>query len=138
MEATQGILLDTSVLFSKGFKNLLGKKLFINDSVILEYLNVMIDLRDEEREKGEIDRAKGREDQLRYFPQLVRENEIILGGNLSIDQLELATKLILERQVDPGDAIISIWTGDRRMEVATRDDDFDRLTDICSILKITV
>lgn len=138
MEATQETILDTSVLFSKEFQSLLGRRLLINDSVILEYLQVMVALRDEALQGSEPDKARGREDQLRYFAQLVRENGIELRGSFTIEQLEMVTQLILDRGIDPGDAVICVWSGARKIQVATKDNDFDRLTDICSVLKVPV
>jgi len=136
LETAQEILLDTSVLFSREFANLLTRKLVINDTVILEYLQVIIGLRDEANVAGDQTKARGREAQLRFFPQLVRENSIILAGDFSIEQVEQAANLILDRQVDPGDALIALWSNQHGASIATRDNDYDRLADICDVVKL--
>lgn len=136
MESVPELLLDTSVLVSRGFESLLGGRLAVNDVVVVEYLTVLLADRNEAARNQDQDRARGREEQLRRFPGLLRENGIALVGAYAIEQIERATELTLQRQVDPADALLAVWAGEAGLQVATRDNDFDRLVDICTVLKV--
>jgi len=131
----EGYIVDTNVLVSKRLRFLEklaaeGRRLYVTPVVLLEYMNWAVEQRNRMMARGEAGRAKGYERLLQLLPRLLQALGIeILDQSLTLADLEEATRLVLERQVDPGDALNAVTARKKRLGVITGDHDWRRLRD---------
>ncbi len=140
MEKAKGILIDTNVLMSKKIKVLLSldKPLYITPIVLLEYLKWVIESRNRALSQGNVERAKGYEKLIKLFPELIKQLNInFIEQGISADDINEVISLILERGVDPGDAINAITTKRSKLMIITGDKDWLRLKDYVADVLLT-
>ncbi len=131
-ESPEGYIVDTNVLVSKKLRVLerVGKPLYITETVVLEYMNWVARQRRLMLQRGERERAKGYERLLRLFPRLLESLGItLLPTQLDSEAVEEAARLVIERDVDPGDALIAVTAKRLRLGVVSGDRDWERLRD---------
>ena len=132
MEEARGILIDTNILASKKLKILLSinEPLYITPTILLEYLDWAIESRNIWLGKGNEKRAKGYEKLIKLFPKLIEELGInMIDQNVDKDDLKEITILIIQRNIDPGDATNAITTKKQKLKTITQDKDWQRLQD---------
>ncbi|RSN74548.1 type II toxin-antitoxin system VapC family toxin [Candidatus Methanodesulfokora washburnensis] len=132
MEERREAIVDTCVLVSKKLEALrtLNAKLYITPVVLLEYLNWAMESRNIWLVKGDAKRAKGYERLIELLPSALLELGVeVLEQKLTISELREAVGLVLQRDVDPGDALNAITARKRGMSIVTLDKDWQRLSD---------
>jgi len=132
LEERREAIVDTCVLVSKKLKALrtLNAKLYITPVVLLEYLNWAMESRNIWLVKGDAKRAKGYERLIELLPSALLELGIdVLEQKFTISELREAVNLVLQRGVDPGDALNAITARKRGMSIVTLDKDWQRLSD---------
>jgi len=132
MEEAKGILVDTNILISKKIKVLLSldKPLYITPIVLLEYLKWVIESRNRALSQGNIERAKGYKKLIKLFPELLKQLNInLIEQDVNANDINEVISLILERSVDPGDAINAITAKRNKLMIITGDKDWLRLKD---------
>lgn len=80
--------------------------------------------------------VEGRKMQLRIFGKMLRENKIRIIGNISYDDVEQAASLIIDQQVDAGDALLAVFAKKHGMSIFSTNGDFDRLKNVCKLIKL--
>lgn len=132
MEERREAIVDTCVLVSKKLEALrtLNAKLYITPVVLLEYLNWAMESRNIWLVKGDAKRAKGYERLIELLPSALLELGVeVLEQKFTISELREAVGLVLQRDVDPGDALNAITARKRGMSIITLDKDWQRLSD---------
>jgi len=132
MEEAGGTLVDTNILVSRKLRALLTleEQLYVTPVVLLEYINWALESRNRRLAEGDYERAKGYERLIELLPSLLRELGIkVIEQGLEVEDFKEAVNLILHRDVDPGDALNAITAKKKRLKVATRDRDWQRLKD---------
>lgn len=132
MEERREAIVDTCVLVSKKLEALrtLNAKLYITPVVLLEYLNWAMESRNIWLVKGDAKRAKGYERLIELLPSALLELGVeVLEQKFTISELREAVGLVLQRDVDPGDALNAITARKRGMSIVTLDKDWQRLSD---------
>ncbi|MGB9704268.1 MAG: type II toxin-antitoxin system VapC family toxin [Pyrobaculum sp.] len=124
-------VVDTSVLVSKRLDSVLQcRERYVTSVAVLEYLVWA---------KKSADSAAGarREGYLKLIkmlPLLMEEVGLRLVDDLSIQDVAAATRWVLERGVNPGDALISAAALKLNAVVVTRDKDWERLPEVKSVI----
>jgi predicted nucleic acid-binding protein len=132
LEERREAIVDTCILVSKKLEALrtLNAKLYITPVVLLEYLNWAMESRNIWLVKGDAKRAKGYERLIELLPSILLELGIdVLEQKFTISELREAVGLVLQRDVDPGDALNAITARKRGMSIVTLDKDWQRLSD---------
>jgi len=132
LEERREAIVDTCVLVSKKLEALrtLNAKLYITPVVLLEYLNWAMESRNIWLDKGDVKRAKGYERLIELLPSALLELGVeVLEQKFTISELREAVGLVLQRDVDPGDALNAITARKRGMSIVTLDKDWQRLSD---------
>jgi predicted nucleic acid-binding protein len=132
LEERREAIVDTCVLVSKKLEALrtLNAKLYITPVVLLEYLNWAMESRNIWLVKGDAKRAKGYERLIELLPSALLELGVeVLEQKFTISELREAVGLVLQRDVDPGDALNAITARKRGMSIITLDKDWQRLSD---------
>ncbi len=132
MEEAGGVLIDTSVLVSKKLGTVLGLRepLYVTPVVILEYLNWVIESRNMWFTKGDTKRAEGYERLVKLLQGLLEELDVeVVDQKLDIVDLGDIVTLVLEREVDPGNALNAVTAKKMNLKVVTRDKDWEKLRD---------
>ncbi len=128
----KGYIVDTNILVSKKIRELLrlGADLYVTPTIILEYLNWAIAQRNKMLKRGLVERAKGYERLIEMFPELLESLGItIVSPKLDIEEVSEATRLIRERSINPGDALIALAAKQLGLGVISNDKDWKRLQD---------
>jgi len=128
----KGYIVDTNILVSKKIRELLrlGADLYVTPTIILEYLNWAIAQRNKMLKRGLVERAKGYERLIEMFPELLESLGImIVSPKLDIEEVSEATRLIRERSINPGDALIALAAKQLGLGVISNDKDWERLQD---------
>jgi predicted nucleic acid-binding protein len=124
-------VVDTSVLISKRLDAVLQcAKRYVTSVVLLEYMTWA-------RRSAEVaagPRRRGYIRLLQLLPSLLRQLDIRVVDGVTVEDVDFAVKWVLERGVDPGDALISAVA--RRLDavVITRDRDWERLPEVKSVI----
>lgn len=124
-------VVDTSVLISKRLDAVLQcAKRYVTSVVLLEYMTWA-------RRSAEVaagPRRRGYIRLLQLLPSLLRQLDIRVVDGVAVEDVDIAVKWVLERGVDPGDALISAVA--RRLDavVITRDRDWERLPEVKSVI----
>ena len=124
-------VVDTSVLISKRLDAVLQcAKRYVTSVVLLEYMTWA--RRSAEEAAGP--RRRGYIRLLQLLPSLLRQLDIRVLDGVTVGDVDFAVKWVLERGVDPGDALISAAA--RRLDavVITRDRDWERLPEVKSVI----
>jgi predicted nucleic acid-binding protein len=124
-------VVDTSVLISKRLDAVLQcAKRYVTSVVLLEYMTWA--RRSAEEAAGP--RRRGYIRLLQLLPSLLRQLDIRVVDGVTVGDVDFAVKWVLERGVDPGDALISAAA--RRLDavVITRDRDWERLPEVKSVI----
>jgi len=132
LEERRGAIIDTCVLASRklGAMRTLNTKLYVTPIVLLEYLNWALESRNIWRAKGDDKRARGYERLVELLPSLLLELGIeVLEQKFTVTELREATGLVIQREVDPGDALNAITAKKRKLGIITLDRDWERLPD---------
>ena len=132
MEERRGVVVDACVLVSKKLEALrtFNAKLYVTPITLLEYFNWALESRNRALAKGDAKRAKGYERLIELLPSALLELGIeIAEQRLSIAELKEAAGLVLQRGVDPGDALNAVTARRMRLGVVTLDRDWQRLSD---------
>ncbi len=132
MEKAKRVLVDTNILVSKKIVELklLERELYVTPVIILEYLNWALESYNEMMSRREYERAKGYMRLIELFPHLLDELGIsVIGQELSLEDLARAIRLVVERNVDPGDALNAVTASKLGLGVVTGDRDWLRLED---------
>jgi predicted nucleic acid-binding protein len=132
LEERREAIVDTCVLVSKKLEALrtLNAKLYNTPVVLLEYLNWAMESRNIWLAKGDVKRAKGYERLIELLPSALLELGVeVLEQKFTISELREAVGLVLQRDVDPGDALNAITARKRGMSIVTLDKDWQRLSD---------
>jgi len=132
LEERRGAIIDTCVLASRklGAMRTLNTKLYVTPIVLLEYLNWALESRNIWRAKGDDKRARGYERLIELLPSLLLELGIeVLEQKFTVTELREATGLVIQRGVDPGDALNAITAKKRKLGIITLDRDWERLPD---------
>lgn len=132
MEKAKRVLVDTNILVSKKIVELklLERELYVTPVIILEYLNWALESYNEMMSRREYERAKGYMRLIELFPHLLDELGIsVIGQELSLEDLARAIRLVVERNVDPGDALNAVTASKLSLGVVTGDRDWLRLED---------
>lgn len=125
-------IIDTNILVSKKIRELLrlDADLYVTPTIILEYLNWAIAQRNKMLKRGLVERAKGYEKLIEMFPELLESLGItIVSPKLDIEEVSEATRLIRERSINPGDALIALAAKQLGLGVISNDKDWKRLQD---------
>jgi predicted nucleic acid-binding protein len=124
-------VVDTSVLISKRLDAVFQcAKRYVTSVVLLEYMTWA-------RRSAEVaagPRRRGYIRLLQLLPSLLRQLDIRVVDGVTVEDVDFAVKWVLERGVDPGDALISAVA--RRLDavVITRDRDWERLSEVKSVI----
>ena len=132
MEKAKRVLVDTNILVSKKIVQLklLERELYVTPVIILEYLNWALESYNEMMSRREYERAKGYMRLIELFPHLLDELGIsVIGQEFSLEDLARAIRLVVERNVDPGDALNAVTASKLGLGVVTGDRDWLRLED---------
>ncbi len=132
MEKAKRVLVDTNILVSKKIVQLklLERELYVTPVVVLEYLNWALESYNEMMSRREYGRAKGYMRLIELFPHLLDELGIsVIGQEFSLEDLARAIRLVVERNVDPGDALNAVTASKLGLGVVTGDRDWLRLED---------
>jgi len=132
VEERRGVVVDTCVLVSRKLEALrtLNAKLYVTPVILLEYFNWALESRNRALAKGDAKRAKGYERLIELLPLTLLELGIeIAEQRLTIAMLREAASLVLQRGVDPGDALNAVTARKLGLGVTTLDRDWQRLTD---------
>lgn len=132
MEGRGGAIVDTCVLASKKLRALraLNVKLYVTPVVLHEYFNWALESRSLRLARGDVERAKGYERLIELLPSALAELGMeILEQKFTIAELREVANLILQRSVDPGDALNAITAKKENMSIVTLDEDWQRLLD---------
>jgi predicted nucleic acid-binding protein len=124
-------VVDTSVLISKRLDAVLQcAKRYVTSVVLLEYMTWA--RRSAEEAAGP--RRRGYIRLLQLLPSLLRQLDIRVVDGVTVEDVDIAVKWVLERGVNPGDALISAVA--RRLDavVITRDRDWERLPEVKSVI----
>jgi len=138
-EGPEGYIVDTNVLVSRRLRVLeeIEKPLYVTETVVLEYMNWVERQRRLMLQRGERERARGYERLLTLFPRLLESLGIaLLHARLEAGDVEEAARLVLERSVDPGDALLAVTARKLRLGVVSGDRDWERLRDYIADLLI--
>ena len=77
-----------------------------------------------------MERAKGYERLIEMFPELLESLGItIVSPRLDIEEVSEATRLIREKSINPGDALIALAAKQLGLGVISNDKDWKRLQD---------
>jgi len=124
-------IVDTSVLISKRLDATLQcAKRYVTSVVLLEYMTWA-------RRSAEVaagPRRRGYIRLLQLLPSLLRQLDIRVVDGVTVEDVDIAVKWVLERGVNPGDALISAVA--RRLDavVITRDRNWKRLPEVKSVI----
>jgi len=132
LEERRGAIVDTCVLVSRKLEALrtLNTKLYVTPIVLLEYLNWALESRNNWLAKGDDKRARAYERLVELLPSLLLELGIeVLEQKFTVTELREATGLVIQRGVDPGDALNAITAKKRKLGIITLDRDWERLPD---------
>jgi len=132
VEERRGVAVDACVLVSKKLEALrtFNAKLYVTPVTLLEYFNWALESRNRALAKGDAKRAKGYERLIELLPSALLELGIeVAEQGLSIEELKEAAGLVLQRGVDPGDALNAVTARKMRLGVVTLDRDWQRLSD---------
>jgi len=132
VEERRGVAVDACVLVSKKLEALrtFNAKLYVTPVTLLEYFNWALESRNRALAKGDAKRAKGYERLIELLPSALLELGIeVAEQGLSIEELKEAAGLVLQRGVDPGDALNAVTARRMRLGVVTLDRDWQRLSD---------
>jgi predicted nucleic acid-binding protein len=124
-------VVDTSVLISKRLDATLQcAERYVTSVVLLEYMTWA--RRSAEEAAGP--RRRGYVRLLQLLPSLLRQLDIRVVDGGAVEVVDIAVKWVLERGVNPGDALISAVA--RRLDavVITRDRDWERLPEVKSVI----
>ncbi len=131
-EATTGYIVDTNVFVSKRLKALekLQGKLYVTVTVIYEYLVWALTSRNKMLGRGLLERARGYERLIEMFPRLLEALGIgVIHEPLDYDAVAEVARLVLERGVDVGDALLAVTARRLGFGVVSLDRDWERLRD---------
>ena len=132
MEGRRGVIVDTCVLVSKKLEALraFNARLYVIPVTLLEYFNWALESRNRALAKGDAKRAKGYERLIELLPLTLLELGIeVAEQRLTNAELREVAGLILQRGVDPGDALNAVTARRMGLGVVTLDRDWQRLTD---------
>jgi predicted nucleic acid-binding protein len=132
LEERRGAIVDTCVPASRklGALRTLNTKLYITPIVLLEYLNWALESRNLWLAKGDAKRARGYERLVKLLPSTLLELGIeVLEQKFTITELREAASLVLQRGIDPGDALNAITARKKELGIITLDKDWQRLPD---------
>jgi len=124
-------VVDTSVLISRRLDAALRcAKRYVTSVVLLEYMTWARWLAEDAAEP----RRRGYIRLLQLLPSLLRQLDIRVVDGVTVEDVDNAVKWVLERGVNPGDALISAVA--RRLDavVITRDRDWERLPEVKSVI----
>jgi len=124
-------VVDTSVLISKRLDAVLQcAKRYVTSVVLLEYMTWARGSAEEAAEQ----RRRGYIRLLQLLPSLLRQLDIRVVDGVTVEDVDIAVKWVLERGVNPGDALISAVA--RRLDavVITRDRNWERLPEVKSVI----
>jgi predicted nucleic acid-binding protein len=124
-------VVDTSVLISKRHDAVLQcAKRYVTSVVLLEYMTWA--RRSAEEAAGP--RRRGYIRLLQLLPSLLRQLDIRVVDGVTVEDVGISVKWVLERGVDPGDALILAVA--RRLDavVITRDRDWEGLPEVKSVI----
>lgn len=108
----------------------LNVKLYVTPIVLHEYFNWALESRNLRLARGDVERAKGYERLIELLPSVLAELGMeILEQKFTIAELREVANLILQRSVDPGDALNAITAKKEDMSIVTLDEDWQRLSD---------
>jgi len=132
LEGRRGVIVDTCVLVSKKLEALraFNARLYVIPVTLLEYFNWALESRNRALAKGDAKRAKGYERLIELLPLTLLELGIeVAEQRLTNAELREVAGLILQRGVDPGDALNAVTARRMGLGVVTLDRDWQRLTD---------
>jgi len=132
VEEHRRVVVDTCVLVSRKLEALrtFNAKLYVTPVILLEYFNWALESRNRALAKGDAERAKGYERLIELLPLTLLELGIeITEQRLTIAELREAASLVLQRSVDPGDALNAVTARKMGLGVVTLDRDWQRLSD---------
>ncbi|MCC6003970.1 MAG: type II toxin-antitoxin system VapC family toxin [Thermofilum sp.] len=132
MEERRGAIVDTCVPASRklGALRTLNTKLYITPIVLLEYLNWALESRNLWLAEGDAKRTRGYERLVELLPSTLLELGIeVLEQKLTVPELREAASLVLQRGIDPGDALNAITARKGELGIITLDKDWQRLPD---------
>jgi predicted nucleic acid-binding protein len=132
VEERGGAIVDTCVLASKklGALKALNVKPYVTPVVLLEYFNWALESRNLRLARGDVERAKGYERLIELLPLVLAELGMeVLEQRFTIAELREVANLVLQRSVDPGDALNAITAKKKKMGIVTLDEDWQRLSD---------
>jgi predicted nucleic acid-binding protein len=124
-------VIDTSVLISKRLGAALQcAERYVTSVVLLEYMTWV--RKSAEGVTGP--RRLGYIKLLQLLPSLLRQLEIRVADGVAAEEVERAVRWVLERGVNPGDALISAVAQRLDAVVVTRDRDWERLPEVKSVI----
>ncbi|AET32182.1 PIN domain-containing protein [Pyrobaculum ferrireducens] len=124
-------VVDTSVLVSKRLDSVLQcRERYVTSVAVLEYL--VWAKRSADSSSGA--RREGYLRLIKLLPLLMEEVGLRLVDDLSIQDVAAATRWVLERGVNPGDALISAAALRLDAVMLTRDRDWERLPEVKSVI----
>jgi len=139
LEERRGVIVDTCVLASRRLEALrtFNARLYVTPVVLLEYLNWALESRNRSLARGDAGRAKGYERLIELLPSALLELGIeITEQRLTITELREAASLVLQRGVDPGDALNAVTARKVGLGIVTLDRDWQRLSDYAATVII--
>ncbi|MGC8583477.1 MAG: type II toxin-antitoxin system VapC family toxin [Thermoproteus sp.] len=117
-------VVDTSILISKKLDAVLQcRERYVTAVAVLEYLTWAR----RSAEAAEGPRRRGYLKLIELLPDLLTSLGLQLVDKIDIDDVRLAARWIVERQVNPGDALISATALRLNATVLTRDRDWERI-----------
>ena len=124
-------VIDTSVLISKRLDAALQcAERYVTSVVLLEYMTWARRSAEEAAEP----RRRGYIKLLQLLPSLLRQLDIRVVDGAAAEDVDDAVRWILERGVNPGDALISAAARRLGAVVITRDRDWERLPEVESVI----
>jgi predicted nucleic acid-binding protein len=124
-------VVDTSVLTSKRLDAALQcAERYVTSVVLLEYMTWARRSAEEAAEP----RRRGYIKLLQLLPSLLRQLDIRVVDGAAAEDVDDAVRWILERGVNPGDALISAAARRLGAVVITRDRDWERLPEVESVI----
>ena len=139
MEERGGVIVDTCVLVSRKLEALraLNARLYVTPVVLLEYLGWALESRNFWLAKGDARRARGYERLIEYLPSVLLELGVeVLEQGFALSELREAVGLVLQRGVDPGDALNAVTARRAGLGVVTLDSDWQRLSDYAAAVVV--
>jgi predicted nucleic acid-binding protein len=132
VEERGGVVVDACVLVSRKLEALrtFNARLYVTPVTLLECFNWALESRNRALAKGDAKRAKGYERLIGLLPSALLELGIgVAEQGFSIGELKEAAGLVLQRGVDPGDALNAVTARKMGLGVVTLDRDWQRLSD---------